>query len=408
MKKPSLINKELLTELVKSGKTPTAKELQESLKEAFSEMFQHVFEAELEEELGYPKYDRKIGSTNARNGYSKKVVKSDVAGEIELKIPRDRNGEYETKIIPKYEKDISTIEEKIISMYAKGMSTQDIHQHIEELYGFSVSAEQVSRVTDKIIPKAKEWQNRQLKSIYPIIFLDGMVFDVKQDGSYRQKTVYSVIGVDLTGKKDLLGLWIGEIESSKFWLSVLNDIKARGVKDILIACTDGLNGFDSAIKAVYPEAEVQRCIVHLIRNCTRYVNYKDRKQFCDDMRPIYQAVNEDIALEALLKFKEKWGKKYPYAVKVWENAWNGVKTMFKYSPEIRKVIYTTNAIEGFNNGVKRITKTKASFTSDDSLLKLLYLVTKGITKKWTMPIPNWGLILSQFMIHFEERVSKYL
>jgi putative transposase len=409
MEKTSIINKEVLKALVKSGNIPTAKELQDTLRDAFSEMFQHLFEAEIENELGFEKHQRKDKeSNNARNGYSKKTVKTDMVGEMELKIPRDRNGEYETKIVPKYQRDISSIEDKIIALYAKGVSMEGINKYIEEIYGFSVSSEQVSRVVDKLMPKVREWQNKQLKPIYPIIFLDGMVFDIKQDGSYKQKTVYSIIGIDINGKKDLLGMWIGEAESAKYWLTVLNDIKARGVKDVLIACTDGLNGFATAIKSVYPNIEIQRCIVHLIRNCTKFVNYKDRKQFCDNMKPIYQAVNEDLALEALMNFGEKWGKKYPYAVKVWEDAWDGAKTMFKYSPEIRKVIYTTNAIEGFNNGIKRITKTKSSFCSDDSLLKLLYLITKDITKKWTMPIPNWSLIFGQFLIQFEERLSEYL
>jgi putative transposase len=409
MEEPKKVLKELAKARLESGNPIGLEELTGAFKEVFAEMFQPLFEAELEKDLGYPKYDQKSKKTeNSRNGYSKKKLKSDIAGEFEVKIPRDRNGEYEPQLVKKYHSDVSEIERKIISMYGKGMSTEGINSHIQDIYGFSVSQEQVSRIIEKIMPEAKEWQNRTLKKIYPIIFLDGMVFDVKQDGSYRQKTVYSILGIDLDGHKDLLGLWIGEAESSKYWLSVLNDLKARGVQDILIACIDGLNGFDTAIKSVYPECEIQRCIVHIIRNCTRYVNYKDRKQFCADMKPIYKAPNEDAALEALLEFEEKWGKKYPYAVKVWNNAWDGVKTMFKYSPEIRHVIYTTNAIEGFNNGVKRITKTKGSFPSDDSLFKLLFLVSKNITKKWTMPIPNWSSIFNQFMIHFEERISRFL
>ena len=262
-----------------------------------------------------------------------------------------------------------------------------------------------------------------------------MSFDVKENGSYVKKTVYVIIGINLNGKKELLGLWIGENETSKYWLSVLSDLKSRGVEDVLIACVDGLNGFETAIKSVYPNTKTQRCIVHIIRNCTRYVNYKDRKLLCSDMKPIYQAVNEENALENLMTFEEKWGKsekfaeadftetmsfrkgmpfnanfsrQYPYAIKVWQNNWDGIKTMFEYSPEIRHVIYTTNTIEGFNNGIKRITKTKSSFPSDEALFKLLYLVSQDITRKWTMPIQNWSLIFNQFLIYFNERLEKYL
>lgn len=293
-------------------------------------------------------------------------------------------------------------------MYAKGMSTEAINSHIEDIYHFSVSKEQISRVTDKILPIANEWQNRPLEKIYTVLFLDGMSFDVRENNCYSKKTVYVIIGIKLDGRKELLGMWIGENETSKYWLSVLNDLKSRGVEDILISCVDGLNGFEQAIQSVYPNSKIQRCIVHIIRNCTKYVNYKDRKEFCSDMKPIYKAINENDALESLDNFDKKWGKKYPYAVKVWENNWDGIKTMFEYSPEIRHVIYTTNTIEGFNNGIKRITKTKSSFVSKEALFKVLYLVSQDITKKWTMPIPNWSLILNQFLIYFENRLEKYL
>jgi transposase-like protein len=235
-----------------------------------------------------------------------------------------------------------------------------------------------------------------------------MVFDVRESGGYQKRTAYAILGIKIDGKKDLLGLWIGENESAKYWLSVLNDLKVRGVQDILIACIDGLTGFETAIKTVYPEAKIQRCIVHIIRNCTRYVNYKDRKAFCSDMKPIYRAANEASSLESLSDFEKKWGKKYQYAVKVWKNNWDGIKTMFEYSPEIRKIIYTTNAIEGFNNGVKRITKTKSSFPSEESLFKLLYLISQDIIKKWTMPVWNWSLIFNQFLIYFGSRLEKFL
>ncbi len=408
-KKSPLVNSEYIKERYREGKPITKEEVNEVFKDAFSEVFEQIFQAELESKLGYSKYDYRNKETeNSRNGYSKKRLKSDIAGEFEVNIPRDRNGDYEPQMVEKHQRDISSIEDKILSMYAKGMSTGAINSHIEDMYKFSVSKEQISRITDKMLPLAKEWQNRPLDRLYTVIFLDGMVFDVRENGSYQKKTVYVIIGIRIDGRKELLGLWIGENETSKYWLSVLNDLKARGVEDILIACVDGLNGFQQAINSVYPQVKIQRCIVHIIRNCTRYVNYKDRKAFCSEMKPIYKATNEESALESLLEFEEKWGKKYPYAVKVWQNNWDGIKTMFEYSPEIRHVIYTTNAIEGFNNGIKRITKTKNSFMSDESLFKLLYLISKDITEKWTMPIPNWSLIFNQLLIYFDERLEKFL
>jgi transposase-like protein len=408
-KEENTVFKEYVKQRLREGNPLKAEELQDMFKDVFAEFFESAFKAEIEDQLGYSKYDYKNKPTeNSRNGYSKKRLKSDIAGEFEVEIPRDRNGLYEPKMVEKHQRDISSIEDKILSMYAKGMSTEAINSHIEELYKFSVSKEQISRVTDKILPLAKEWQSRPLESLYTVIFLDGMSFDVRENGSYQKKTVYVIIGIRIDGRKELLGLWIGENETSKFWLSVLNDLKARGVKDVLIACIDGLNGFESAINSVYPDTKIQRCIVHIIRNCTKFVNYKDRKAFCADMKPIYKAVNEESAREAIDEFEEKWGKQYPYAVKVWNNNWDGIKTMFEYSPEIRHVIYTTNAIEGFNNGIKRITKTKSSFMSNESLFKLLYLISQDITKKWTMPIHNWNLIFNQLLIYFEERLEKHL
>lgn len=408
-KQSEFINYDYIKERYREGNPITKEEVSEAFKSAFSGVFEQIFQAEIESQLGYSKYDYKNKETeNSRNGYSKKRLKSDIAGEFEVNIPRDRNGVYSPQMIGKHQRDISSIEDKVLSMYAKGMSTSAINSHIEDLYKFSVSKEQVTRITDKIIPLAKDWQTRPLDSCYAVVFLDGMSFDVRENGGYQKKTVYGIIGITLTGHKELMGLWIGENETSKYWLSVLNDLKSRGVEDILIACIDGLNGFEQAIHSVYPHTKIQRCIVHIIRNCTRYVNYKDRKVFCGDMKPIYKAVNEEAALESLVEFDEKWGKKYPYAVKVWQNHWSGIKTMFEYSPEIRHVIYTTNAIEGFNNGVKRITKTKSSFPSEEALFKLLYLVSQDITRKWTMSIHNWSLIFNQLMIHFEDRVEKFI
>ena len=297
-----------------------------------------------------------------------------------------------------------TIHDAILSMYAKGMSTPDINSHLKRIYGFEVSAETVSRITDKILPIAKEWQNRPLDSVYPIIFLDGVVFNVVEDGTTRKKTAYIVYGINTEGYKEILGIWLGEAESSKFWMIVLSELRERGVKDILIASVYGLNGFSEAIKGIYPNTEIQRCIVHQIRNSSKFVPWKDRKAFCADMKKIYNAINEEQALSSFSEFSERWGKKYPYAIRSWENNWNELMTFMKYPAEIRQLIYTTNPIEAFNRGIRKVTKTKTSFRTTDSLFKLLYLVSQDIEEKWTLPIRNWGLILNQLMVYFEGRI----
>jgi len=350
------------------------KSIADFLKNSFGSFIQEALEKELDDELGYTRYDYKLKEgTNSRNGHHKKTLKTDI-GNIDIDVPQDTEGEFEPKIVPKYSREVNpTIQDAIISMYAKGMSTPDINTHLNRIYGFEVSPETVSRITDKILPIAKEWQNRALDNIYPIIFLD------------------------------ILGIWIGEAESSKFWMLVLSDLKQRGVKDILIASVDGLNGFTEALKSIYPKCEVQRCIVHQIRNSSKFVPWKDRKQFCSDMKRIYNAVNEEQALSAFSEFSEKWNKKYPYAIKSWETNWNELMTFMKYPAEIRKLIYTTNPIEAFNRAIRKVTKTKTSYRTSDSLFKLLYLVTQDIQEKWTMPIRDWGLILNQLMVYFEDR-----
>ena len=379
------------------------------LKNSFGSFIQEALESELDNELGYSRYNFKekqaIDTTNSRNGHHKKTIRTDM-GNVELQIPQDTEGNFEPVIVPKHSREVNpNIQDAIISMYAKGMSTIDINSHLKKIYGFEVSPETVSRIIDKILPIAKEWQNRPLENIYPIIFLDGVVFNVSEDGSTRKKTAYIVYGINLQGYKEILGIWIGESESSKFWMLVLSDLKTRGVKDILIASVDGLNGFQEAIKSIYPKCEIQRCIVHQIRNSCKYVPWKDRKKFCSDMKKIYNAINEEQALSALTEFSNIWNKKYPYAVKSWENNWDELMTFMKYPPEIRKLIYTTNPIEAFNRGIRKVTKTKTSFRTTDSLFKLLYLVTQDIQEKWTVPIQNWGLILNQLMIYFEGRIN---
>ena len=293
-------------------------------------------------------------------------------------------------------------------MYAKGMSTRDIATQVNEMYGMDVSPTLISKITDKIIPSIKEWQCRPLESIYPIVFMDAIHFKVKKDNSIVNKAAYAAIGVNIEGKKDVLGIWIGASESSKYWLLVLNELKNRGVKDILIACIDGLNGFKEAIKAVYPNTEVQRCIIHQIRNSSRYLSYKDIKEFNADLKLVYTAVNEDAALQALSSLEEKWGDKYLLAIKSWRNNWEELSTFFKYPPEIRRIIYTTNAMEGYNRQLRKVTKTKTAFPTDEALLKILYLATIDITKKWVQSIRGWSQILSQLSIYFDERLDDHL
>lgn len=386
-----------------------------SIEQAFIGEIKGVLQEALEEEmtceLGYSRYDWKnkpSDTDNSRNGHSKKSVKSQF-GNIDLAIPRDVNGEFDPVLVKKNERTISSeLEDMIVSLFACGMSTRDIESQMRRVYGLEVSAEMVTRITDKILPLAKEWQNRELSPLYPIIFLDGIVFSVRQDGLVVKKTAYVVFAINTEGRKEIPGIWIGEAESSKFWMTILSDLKNRGVRDILIASVDGLSGFEEAIKASFPRTEIQRCIVHQIRNSTRFVNYKDRKAFCDDMKEIYTAPNEEAGLLALDRFEDKWGSKYLYAIKSWRVNWQCLSTFFKYPPEIRRLIYTTNPIENFNRGIRKITKTKSSFPTDDSLFKILYLIVMDTSEKWTMPIPNWGIILNQLTIYFKERVESYI
>jgi len=439
----NIVNVDYIKERYRNNNPITKEEIEETFKNAFKDIFKNIFESEIESELGYSKYDYKNkrlqelklkeikelknsennaihdntinennninkNIINSRNGYSKKTLRSDLAGDFEVNIPRDRNGNYEPILVPKYQRDISTFEDKILAMYAKGMSTEAINNFMEDMYKISISTEQISRITDKIIPLVKEWQNRPLQSCYPIIFLDGMVFDVLESGTYIKKTAYVIIGIDLRGYKNILGIWIGEKESSKYWLMLMNELKSRGVEDIFIASIDGLTGFKEAITTVYPKAQIQRCIVHIIRNCVAFVNYKDLDKVCSAMKPIYKAITEEEALFKLTEFENNWKSKYPYISKIWRNNWNEIKTMFQYPQEVRRLIYTTNPIESFNNGIKRITKTKGSFKSDNSLLKLMYLITQDISKKWTKPIQNWSLIFNQLLIFFGGRMDCFL
>jgi len=404
-----LFTKEQARNFLRENNLKDGKSIEDAFIEQIKDVLQEALEEEMNSELGYSKYDWKNKEiTNSRNGHTKKTVKSRF-GNVALDIPRDTDGEFEPKIIKKHDRTMSnSLEDTVVSMYACGMSTRDIGNQMRKIYGVNVSAEMVSNITNKILPLAKEWQNRPLDGLYPIIYLDGIVFNIAQDGQIVKKTVYLVYGINIEGMKEILGIWIGEAESSKFWMKVLVDLKNRGVKDVLIASVDGLKGFSEAIESTFPKTEVQQCVVHQIRNSTKFVNYKDRKAFCTDMKTIYTAPNEESGLAALDKFEEIWGGKYSYAVRSWRNNWKSLSSFFKYPDEIRRIIYTTNPIENFNRRIRKITKTKSSFPTDDSLFKLLYLIVMDVSEKWTMPIREWGTIVSQLRIYFGERMDEYL
>ena len=394
-----------LKELIAEYGIKDLNDVHEFVKMLTAETIQAALDSELDNELGYSKYDYKNKQTsNSRNGYSPKTVQGSM-GEVEIQVPRDRDGEFEPQLVKKHQTDISAIEDKIIFLYSQGVSTRDIQKTMQEMYGINVDDSRVSKITDKILPLIKEWQERPLQSVYAMVILDAVHYNVRDNGIVTKKAAYVAIGTDLEGRKDVLGIWLGANESSKYWLSVLNGLKNRGVSDILIASVDGLSGFVDAIHAAFPKTEVQRCIIHQIRSSCRYVSYKDIKQFTADLKPVYKAPTEEIALAALDEFEAKWGVKYPLGVKSWRVNWTELSTMFKYPPEIRKLIYTTNAIENFNRQLRKVTKTKSAFVSDDALMKLLYLTTMQIVDKWTMPVRDWGIILDNLMIFFGDRVS---
>ena len=377
------------------------------MRDMMSVLLEGVLDEELNEELGYSKYDYRNKETdNSRNGHSRKTMRTSY-GDMDIAIPRDRKGEYEPQLIPKYQNTVTQdMEEKIISMYAKGMTTGDIEAHLKELYDLDISDSTISRITDKIMPLVKEWQERPLQEIYAVVYMDAIHYHVRSEGRIVKRAVYIALGIDMDGKKDVIGMYVGENEGAKFWLSIINGLKNRGVQDILIACVDGLNGFPQAIEAVYPKTEIQQCIIHQIRNTTNYVSYKDLKKLMADLKMVYAAPDEAAALEELESFGEKWNSKYPKIYKSWSERWATLSTYFKYPNEVRKLIYTTNAIEGFNRQLRKVTKSKTVFPSDDSLLKMLYLATMDITKKWTGRPRDWSQIRAQLEIYFEERLEK--
>ena len=380
----------------------------EDFQSFFSELYkqgvEEMLKAELDEHLGYEKYSKEgYNSGNSRNGTYSKKVKTESLGDLVLNIPRDRNSDFEPQLIPKGSRMSEKLEEAIISMYGRGMTTSDISNHVKEIYGTEVSEGTISNVTNRIIEHLKEWQSRPLEPVYFTVWMDGIVLKIKHNGKYINKCIYLVIGLKNDGLKEVLGMWVAESESASFWMSVLTDLKARGVQDILIACTDNLKGFTDGIKGIFPQTITQLCMVHQIRNCCKYVVWKDRRAFCADLKNIYGAVNLQAAEDALAKLDIAWGTKYKHAIQSWRNNWDNLTSYFDFPLEIRKIIYTTNTIENLNRGIRKYIKTKVQFTDDIAAQKAVYLAIMNIEKKWTMPTLNWGLILHQFVTIFENR-----
>jgi putative transposase len=383
----------------------TTGDLQLLLKRLFAGSVEQMLEAEMEEHLGYVKHSS-VGdrSGNSRNGYTRKTVSSDY-GQSDIQVPRDREGTFEPQVIAKRQTRTDEIEQKVLAMFSKGMTTRDIEDSLRDIYGAEVSASLVSRITDKIMPDIIEWQNRPLESIYPVVFFDGIVFNVRQDSKIIKKCVYSLLGISLEGQKEILGFWISENESASLYANICADLKKRGVEDILIACHDNLKGLNQAINATFPQCAQQLCIIHQIRASMRYVPEKDRKAVCADLKKIYCAVNLEEAEFALEAFRKAWNAKYPSVLRSWDVNWAELVTFFQYAPEIRSLIYTTNAVEAFHRQLRKYTKTRTIFPTDEAIKKAVYLSVREISRKWTMPLHNWRLIFGQLMIHFEQRLS---
>ena len=415
-----MANKKKVESSEKQEMMPSAEEIQRELDTAtsiddffgkegiFSRLFgstlERMLETELTDELGYEPYAVEgRNSGNSRNGgYSKKIRTS--GGDTTVRVPRDRNGEFEPKLLKKYATSSNEIEDKIVTLYAKGMSVRDIQDTLQDLYGIDVSPTTVSHITEKVWPLVEEWQNRPLEEVYPIIYLDALHIKLRREGRVENTAVYLVLGVDLRGKRDVLGQWVGDgAEGANFWLSVVSDLQSRGVQDILIACIDGLTGFRDAIQAVFPDTQIQRCVIHQIRNSLKYVTWKDRKPFMADLKTVYQAPTREEAERNLIQLGETWNDKYAMAVRSWENNWEDLATYFDYPAEIRRLIYTTNSVESYNRQIRKVIKTKSSFPSVEAARKLLFLANQNITRKWTMPIQNWPKILNQLAIRFEGR-----
>lgn len=398
MTKEELLDSEFLKQFKNS------KDFGNFVDELYKRGVETMLQGELEAHLGYPKSTQNTPSTNSRNGYGKKGLKTQ-HGKIEIKVPRDRKSEFEPQIVPKRSRLSEGIESLIISLYAKGMSNSDIEEQLYELYDFNVSTSTISIITDKITNDIVAWQNRPLESIYLVVWMDAIVFKVRENSRVVNKAVYLAVGLRKDGKKEVLGMWLGKNESAAFWMSVMTDMKTRGVNDILITVTDNLSGFTDTINNVFPDSDTQICVVHQIRNSAKYVVWKEKKEFTKDMRYIYTAPNRDAAQAALEDFKQKWNSKYSYAVDSWYKNWDELTVFLDFPVEIRKIIYTTNLIENLNGKIRKYTKNKLSFPTDEAVKKSVYLSLREITKKWTLPIRNWGIILNQFMTIFEHRIK---
>ena len=391
----------IISSLLEEYDIETADDIQEALKDLLGGTIKSMLESEIDEHLGYKNYERN-DNNNYRNGTKKKTLRSNY-GEFEIDVPQDRQSSFEPEVVKKRQKDISNIDQKIISMYAKGMTTRQIAEQMEEIYGFECSESFISNVTDKIIAEIEDWQKRPLDEVYPIVFIDAVHFSVREDNRIKKLAAYVILGYSKDGMKEILSLEIGENESSKYWLGVLNNLKNRGIKDIMVLCADGLSGIKEAINAAFPETEYQRCIVHQVRNTLKYVAYKDMKPFANDLKGIYLAPDEKTGYEELEKVRKKWEKIYPNVMKSWELNWDVLSPIFKFSREVRKVIYTTNAIESLNSTYKKLNSQRSVFPSDKALLKSLYLASSEATKKWTQPLRNWGKVYGEFSIMYEGR-----
>lgn len=395
--------KNIISALIEEYDIETADDIQEALKDLLGGTIKSMMESEMDEHLGYENYERS-DNDNYRNGTKRKTVRSNY-GEFQIDVPQDRQSSFEPKVVKKRQKDISGIDQQIISMYARGLTTRQISEQIKEIYGFECSEGFISDVTDKILQEIDDWQNRPLDDIYPVLFIDAVHFSVRDDNRIRKLAAYVILAITLDGKKDVISLQIGENESSKYWLGVLNDLKNRGVKDVMVICADGLTGIKEAINAAYPDAEYQRCIVHQVRNTLKYVSYKDMKNFASDLKTIYLAPNEQQGYDNLQRVKERWDEKYPNAMKSWEQNWDILTPIFKFSADVRKVIYTTNAIESLNSTYKKLNRQRTVFPNDKALLKSLYLSTLQATKKWTQPLRGWGKVYGEFAVMYEGKIT---
>lgn len=395
--------KNIIHALLQEYDIKSAEDIQDALKDLLGGTIQSMLESEMDEHLGYEPYER-TENTNSRNGKKSKSIRSSYGG-MEIEVPQDRESTFEPQIVKKRQKDISGIEKKIISMYAKGLTTRQISDQIEDIYGFEVSEGLVSDITNKLLPEIEEWQQRPLSSVYPVVFIDAVHFSVRDNNVIKKLAAYIILGINEEGRKEVLTINVGQNESSKYWLSVLNELKNRGVKDILILCADGLTGIKESISVAFPDTEYQRCIVHQVRNTLKYVADKDKKQFANDLKTIYHAPSEESGYERMLEVTERWKNSYPNAMKSWTTNWDVISPIFKFSSDVRRVIYTTNAIESLNSSYRRLNRQRSVLPSDTALLKALYLATFEATKKWTMPVKNWGKVYGELAIMYEGRLE---